>query len=44
MVKDLKTEKSNSVRDKGELEDFFLDCVNEMKKEIQKRLDGQASK
>lgn len=44
MTKELKTEKSNSLRDKAELEDFFLDCVNEVKKDIQKRLDGVASK
>ena len=35
------TGKSNYISGKNELEDFFLECIEEVKKSIQKRKDLQ---
>ena len=41
--RELKTEKANVVSNKNELEEFFLECIEEVKKDISKRKDIQFS-
>ena len=40
--KELRSDKSNYVSGRNELEGFFLECIEEVKKDIQKRKDQQA--
>lgn len=40
--KELKTEKSNFVSKRNELEEFFLECIEEVKKDISKRKELQS--
>lgn len=40
-IKELRSDKSNYLSGRNELEEFFLECVEEVKKEIQKRKEHQ---
>ena len=38
----MRSDKSNYLSGRNELEEFFLECIEEVKKEIQKRKEQQA--
>ena len=41
--RELKNEKANFISERSQLEEFFLECVDEVKKEISKRKDIQSN-
>jgi hypothetical protein len=43
-VKELKDERTNFITNRNELEEFFLECMEDVKKDINKRRDLKSAK